>query len=170
MTRRNFNTLERCAILLLEKLAREGRPIPFKLQQRLSAAEIFSWFDADHWPTRHELGGTTHPSNGQMLLNRKGARRLGWILGMAQLDEHGHKTNTYDKPAIAKSRRILAKRAEDIEDNRRRLLAKGAQEDYGHTDGLAKPKRKLRGQGFRKRPEGTKYNWQKGGRLERTDK
>ena len=169
MTRRNFNTIERCAILILDKLAREGRPIPFALQKKLSAAELVSWFDADHWPTRHELGGTTHPSNGQMLLNRKGARRLGWILGLAQLDEHGHKTNTIDKPAIAKSRRIVAKR-EDIEDNRRRMLAKGEPVDYAHKEERAKPKRKMRGQGFRKRPEGAKYNWAKGGRLERMDK
>lgn len=122
--RRNFNATERQAILILRVLELEGRPIPRAAQKKLTAKEICAWVDADHYPIRHTDGGTTHPSNGQMLINQKGQlaiNRLVRNVSRETIDEHGSKTAKRDIPEIAKGKRVIAANQRHAE----RMAAKG---------------------------------------------
>lgn len=159
--RRRFSLQDRLAIAILRILELEGRPVSYADQQRLSAREIASWYDADHWPIRWIDGGPTHPSNGQLLLNSKGAAKLN------QVNEHARKTAKRDIPELAKTKR-LRKSREDIEENRRRLLAKAGRSDYGPNDndrasqgsrGGGRGKARIASRRFAKVPDGMRYDW-----------
>lgn len=95
MTGRAPNMTEKLAATLLAWLEALGAPIPREHAQAMSAAQIVSLFEFDHWPIRRIDGGTNHPDN---LMPRF-------------IAAHGVKTATIDVPQIAKRKRIVEKEA-----------------------------------------------------------
>ncbi len=155
--RRLFNTTEMLALAIYRILEMRGTPVPHEAQKKISAHNVIKWMTGDHYPIRYEMGGSTHPSNGQALFNARGVRELA-KLGITVENEHATKTYRKDIPEIARSKRLVATR--EIEENRKRLLAKNPEADYGHTEEPGKkPKRRMQSRGFQKAPDGTKFNW-----------
>lgn len=98
------NMTEKLAATLLAWLDALGAPIPRDHAQAMSASQICSLFEFDHWPVRRVDGGTNHPDN---LLPRF-------------IPAHGVKTATIDVPQIAKRKRIVRFSNASVD----RLLAK----------------------------------------------
>lgn len=114
----------KCAAALLALTDERGdRLIPHEHAKAMSADQIISLFQFDHYPIRAEAGGPTEP----------------WNLDPRLIPEHRIKTAKKDAPEIAKIRRVTA--AE--EDFRRRLLTPRDQREPRRSRW---PKRKMRGQ------------------------
>lgn len=126
MAARAPNLTEKNAALVLAWLEARGEPIPHEHQQAMSAHQICSLVQYDHYPIRRVDGGTNHPSNLSVKL----------ILG------HREKTRTVDIPQIRKADRI--RRADDAAVNR--LLARDAGEPRQRSRW---PSRKIQSRGFR---------------------
>lgn len=131
-------TTKLAAVLLEMKVADEkGNLVPWidrELAKELTAAQICSLVEFDHYPVPKALGGDDHPTN----------------LVALPIMAHRKKTATKDVPAIAKSNRI----SRAHEDFKRRILAKVT----GDAPEEA-PKRKAvmpgsRASGFRKKING----------------
>ena len=86
--------------------------IPFEHAQEMSAKQINSLYQFDHWPIRVEADGANHPSNMRPLL----------------IAAHRAKTAS-DNREIGKIRRTRRKRIE----HEQRMLAKGEAEIDGAT-------------------------------------
>jgi hypothetical protein len=79
--------------------------IPYEHAKSMSADQIISLYQFDHYPIRKRDGGPFMP----------------WNLVPRLIAAHRHKTSTYDQPQIAKDRRLQAKQALHDE----RMAAKG---------------------------------------------
>jgi hypothetical protein len=100
----------------------DGTPlIEWEHAKLMSAEQIVSLFQFDHYPIRHEAGGPTEP----------------WNLQPRLIMAHRVKTATIDVPEIAKIKRVTKAQ----EEFRARLLAKSFAEDFPNTWG-GKPKTK----------------------------
>lgn len=131
-------TTKLAAVLLEMKVADEnGNLVPLidrETAKNLTAAQVISLWQFDHYPVPKALGGSDHPTN----------------LVARPIMEHRIKTAKIDVPAIAKTARISAAH----EDFKRRILAKVT----GDTAEEA-PKRKAtfptsRGSQFKKKLNG----------------
>lgn len=91
MIRRDPNMTEKLACALLHWLHALGAPIPREHAQLMTADQICSLFQFDHWPIRYADGGTTHPDN----------------LQPSFIAAHREKTATIDVPQISKRKRIV---------------------------------------------------------------
>jgi hypothetical protein len=100
--------------------------IPHDHAKLMTADQIISLFQFDHYPLRKEAGGPDEP----------------WNLEPRPIREHRVKTATIDVPQVAKNRRVTKAQAEF----QRRLLAKDAGEP---REASRWPKRKLRSRPFR---------------------
>lgn len=138
MTRKRPTSDEKVAALVLTMMVEEdGKLVPFldrEMAKQMTAAQIASLVEWDHYPVPVALGGDNHPTN----------------LVARPILEHRTKTAKIDVPAIAKTARISAAH----EDFKRRVLAKVTGEETGEA-----PKRKAlipgsRGTGFRKKING----------------
>lgn len=106
--------------------------IPHRDAQQMTAAQINSLFDFDHYPIRRNDGGSNHPSN---------------LVPRYKL-AHREKTAKIDKPQMAKADRLNKAQQE----TRRRLLMKSSDEPR------LQPRwgsRKLQSRPFQKRRAGT---------------
>ena len=112
----------KCAAALLALKDDDGAPlIPHEHAKQMSADQIISVFQFDHYPIRAEAGGPTEP----------------WNLDPRLIRAHREKTAKGDIPEIAKIRSISKAEAEF----RTRLLAK----DRGDPRPPSRwPKRKIR--------------------------
>lgn len=99
-----------------------GEPlIEWEHAKQMSAAQINSLFQWDHYPIRHEAGGPAEP----------------WNLVPRFIPAHRIKTAKIDQPEIAKIRHVI----QSQEQFRQRLLAK----DRGEEKPKRRwPKRKMR--------------------------
>lgn len=105
MGRRHLNLTTKLAAALLQLRDESGEPlIEWEHAKLMSAAQIVSLFQFDHYPIRHEAGGPDEP----------------WNVVPRLIMLHRTKTATVDAPEIGKIRRITA--AEEA--FRTRLLAK----------------------------------------------
>jgi hypothetical protein len=94
MKRKHIPLKVQLAAALLEKLDGHNRPlIPYEDSKQMTADQIISLFQLDHYPVRHADGGSDHPSN------------LTW----RWIGEHREKTKR-DVKEMAKSKRIRRKR------------------------------------------------------------
>jgi hypothetical protein len=93
--RRDPNMTEKAACLWLMYLDAIGEPIPREHAQAMTADQIMSLVEFDHYPVRYENGGTTHPDN----------------LWARFIRAHREKTAKIDKPASAKAKRLDASNA-----------------------------------------------------------
>lgn len=94
MTRRDPNMTEKLAATLIALCRALGQPIPREHLQSMTADQICSLFQFDHYPVRYVDGGTTHPDNLEPM----------WISG------HRLKTRTVDVPQIRKADRLATAR------------------------------------------------------------
>ncbi|MPZ36636.1 MAG: hypothetical protein GEU95_01010 [Rhizobiales bacterium] len=124
--RRDFNLTEKLAAMTLKWLHAIGQGIPYEHAKAMSAEQINSLIEWDHYPIRYVDGGTTHPTNGEPRFRQ----------------EHREKTAKVDQPQIAKGDRIRA----DQEEFRRRLLTK-LRGDIGRHE-KQRPKRKIPSRSF----------------------
>lgn len=144
MTKRDHISLttKLAAVLLEMKVADEnGQLVPLidrEMAKNMTAAQVISLWQFDHYPVPKALGGSDHPTN----------------LVARPIMEHRTKTAKIDVPAIAKSARISASH----EDFKRRLLAKATGAETEEA-----PKRKALIAGSRGTPFRKKIN----GRVER---
>ena len=101
-------TTKLAAVLLEMKVADEnGNLVPLidrEMAKSMTAAQVVSLWEFDHFPVPKALGGSDHPTN----------------LVARPIIEHRIKTAKVDVPTIAKSNRISAAH----EDFKRRVLAK----------------------------------------------
>lgn len=121
-------TVKLAATLLALTDAKGELLIPHDHAKLMSAEQVISLFEFDHYPIRHEAGGPDEPWNIQPLM----------------IAPHGVKTATIDQPAIAKISRVSEEQAEF----RQRMLAKSAPDD---DLAPAVPRRAKRSRSF---PEG----------------
>ena len=131
--RRSPNLSEKFASILLMLTDGTGKPlIPDRLR-KASAKEIIAHFDSTHeWDhaRRHAQGGDTSPHN----------------ISPRTIEAHRKKTNKFDIPEIAKSKRIEKKTAA----HREAMLMKGAGTDEKEP-ARQKRKRKIPSAPFPKR-------------------
>lgn len=131
MAPRAPNLTEKNAALVLAWMEARGEPIPHDHQQALTAHQICSLVEFNHYPVRRADGGTNHPSNLQPLLRAA----------------HKERTRKVDIPEIAKRKRIV--RASDAAVNR--LLSKFARVTSEiERDRSRWPSRKIQSRPFRK--------------------
>lgn len=64
--------------------------ITFEESKKMTAKQIIARFSPNHFPKRHEAGGSNHPSN------------IEWLTR----EEHAARTAKYDQPQIGKIRRV----------------------------------------------------------------
>lgn len=90
--RRALNLSTKLASALLAiKDSYDGQPlIPWEHAKQMSAQQIISLFQFDHYPIRHEAGGPDEP----------------WNIVPRFIPEHRRKTAKIDVPEIAKIKRI----------------------------------------------------------------
>jgi hypothetical protein len=101
--RKSLNLTTKLASALLAIRDHKGRPlIEWEHAKLMSAAQIISLFEFDHWPIRHEAGGPDEP----------------WNLFPRFIHEHRIKTAKIDVPEAAKIKRI----SKTEEEFRQRLL------------------------------------------------
>ena len=142
MTRKPPNMREKLAAALLEikTFSADGKLVPVIdriAAKSMTAEQIITQFECDHWPIRVVDGGSNHPTN------------LKWL----GKKDHRQKTAKRDIPEIAKSKRITKGEYEF----RRRMLAKsetgvaaGAEEGTVKTRAKrAWPSRPLQSRGFK---------------------
>lgn len=128
MARKSISLSVKLAATLLMLTDADGSPlIPHEHAKLMSADQIISLFQFDHYPIRHEAGGPDEP----------------WNLVPRMIVPHRIKTAKIDIPEAAKIKRIVP--AE--EEFRRRMLAKGSPEPDAD---LAPRVPKLKGRGFSK--------------------
>jgi hypothetical protein len=95
----------KCAAALLALKGDDGHPlIPWEHAQAMTAHQIISLFQFDHYPIRAEAGGPALP----------------WNLVPRLIRAHRRKTAKVDQPEVAKIRRI----AKAEQEFRARMLAK----------------------------------------------
>jgi hypothetical protein len=126
--------------LLTIRVEENGKLVPFidyETAKKLTADQIISLFQFDHWPIAKWMEGADEP----------------WNLVPRPIMEHRVKTAKYDTPNSAKAGRVT----EANEEFRRKMLAKvGIGESDGESPSKSpKPKRRWK-------PEGMKFNWQTG--------
>ena len=73
--------------------------IPYQHAKAMSAAQIISLFEFDHWPIPRAEGGLDQP----------------WNIVPLFIAEHRRKTREYDVPRIAKNKRIMRKHWQHVE-------------------------------------------------------
>lgn len=130
------------ALLTMKKVDDSGAVVPiigFEEAKTLTAKQIISRFEFDHYPIPYAQGGPNEP----------------WNLEPREKQEHREKTASRDIPQIAKTKRISAAHQEFV----RRILAKGS--DNEGAVAKTRPKRKIRSRPFMKRVKKT------GGRIDR---
>lgn len=148
--RKSPNLKEKLAAALLEIKVSDakGNLVPIidrDTAKTMTAQQIISQFELDHWPVPVALGGDNHPTN------------LQWMLRHA----HREKTEKSDVPMIAKIKRVSAKH----EEFRRRLLRKDEPEaagDGGTATTRARRQwssRRLESRPFDKRGRREKSRW-----------
>lgn len=106
--------------------------ISYRDAQQMSAHQICSLFDFDHYPIRRDDGGTNHPSN---------------LVPRYKL-AHRKKTATIDKPQMAKADRL----SEAQTDFRRRVLTKHEAELLPTPRSQFAKGRKIQSRPFQRRP------------------
>ena len=120
--RKTPNLRTKLAAALLQIKDGDGKPlISWAHAQLLSAEQINSLFQFDHYPIRHEAGGPAEP----------------WNLVPRLIPDHRIKTAKFDVPQVAKARRI----SKAQEEFRARLLTP---RDERQAKPSKWPKRKLR--------------------------
>jgi hypothetical protein len=129
-------TKKLAAALLTIRVEENGKLIPFidhETAKKLTAAQIISLFEFDHWPIAVWLDGPDEP----------------WNLVPRPIMEHRVKTASYDTPNSAKADRVT----ETQKEFQRKMLAKVGQ---GEPEPKAeKPKKKWK-------PDGAEFDWGKG--------
>ena len=125
------------AQMMVEVDGKLVRAIPHDDAKLMTAEELCSLFEFDHAIYECIGGPTKH-----------------WNLTPRFIAEHRQKTNKIDKPAIAKSKRLV----EDQEAFRQRLLRKGSLEPIV-AETPTKPRAKIQSRGFSKLP---KKDWKTG--------
>ncbi len=144
---------EKLAAVLLTIMVEDesGRLVPAIDRDRaktMTAREIISVFDFDHYPIPKALDGSNHPTN---LVARVRA-------------EHRGKTAKIDVPMIAKVKRVSAKH----EEFRRRMLAKASSKDADENP-AKKRSPKIKSRGFQAQ-KGLKKSWKTGKAVKRGEK
>jgi hypothetical protein len=127
MIRRDPNKDEMLASALLRIAELEGNPIPREHAQLMTAHQINSLWQFDHYPKRYVDGGTTHPDN----------------LRPLSIMEHRIKTSKIDVPQIRKADRVVRR----SQASANRMLAKAG---YAVAAPIERPKRKIESRGFDK--------------------
>lgn len=144
--RKNPTIRQKCAALAAAFVG-----LPHEQAKTMTSDEIIGLVDYDHYPVAfsiaRDIGWTpdeyNHPSN---IVPRKPA-------------DHAVKTNTIDKPEIAKSKRVT----DEHEAFHRRILAKTGHDSACDVEkSPRKPRSQLRSRGFQNAPEG--HKWFKGRR------
>lgn len=125
--RKNPTLTIKLAATLLMLTDADGAPlIPHEHAKLMSAEQIISLFQFDHYPIRHEAGGPAEP----------------WNLTPRLIALHRVKTATVDIPEVAKIKRVVPAEQEF----RARLLAKTDPDQVAP----AKPKSSIRSPRFSK--------------------
>lgn len=122
--------------LLTIRVEENGKLVPFidhETAKKLTADQIISLFQFDHWPIPVWIEEINEP----------------WNLIPRPIMEHRAKTAKYDTPNSAKADRVTAEQ----EEFRRKMLAKV---------GLAEPPPKDERPKRRWKPEGAVYDWSQG--------
>lgn len=134
--KRNFPLKEQLAAALRDMMVmnQDGdweRAIPWEHARNMTAEQVLSLFQRDHYPIRHEMGGPNVHWNCQWLFKGR----------------HRDKTAKKDQPEIAKSKRIR-----EAEQTRKKISAAAAllRRDGTPVALKQKPKAKIKSRGFSK--------------------
>lgn len=145
MTARAPNMREKLAATILAWQRALGTPVPREHAQAMTAHQICSLVEFDHYPVRRVDGGTNHPDNLEPLFRA----------------EHRHKTATIDVPQIRKADRITrteqALRAgtgmpgdPGITPEAQKVASSWVRELLGDPPRGERPKRRMQSRGFDK--------------------